>query len=65
MFICWHKLCLTLLEIELMNELKLLVAMIAFNRISCILSYWLNGCYFPFASGVPVGVQLFMRYQGP
>jgi hypothetical protein len=26
MLICWHKLCLTLLEIELMNELKLLVA---------------------------------------
>jgi hypothetical protein len=30
MFICWHKLCLTLVEIELMKELKLLVSTIPF-----------------------------------
>ena len=61
MFICWHKLCLTLLEIELMNELKLLVTMIAFNRISCMVVIFHCLQY----TSIPVGVELFMRYQDP
>jgi hypothetical protein len=47
MFICWHNLCLTLLEIELMKELMLRHHYI-FLEFFLFLSYWLNSCEFCF-----------------